>query len=432
MIRGYLVPLAAVIVASAIFQLSNGTLQTLLPVRLGLAEAGEVATGLIATAYAIGFVIGCVIGARVIRAVGHIRAFATFAASAAVASLLFHIVLWSGLRVVHGICIAGLSTVADSWINERTPNAARGQVLAIYTITVTLSLGGSQLLIAVFDVTSAQLLMVISGLFSLALIPVSMTRAESPLPPKVVAVSVRHLYQVAPVAAIGCFAVGFMNTAVMTIMPYYLSSAAVPAATIGLVMASIQTGRLILQWPIGFLSDRVDRRLVIVGASLMIVLIMIGLAVMAPGKGAALRGEQGEALRLALIGSFALWGGFALTLYAVCIAHAHDRGGSGQAVALTSSLLFAWSIGAAVGPLLAGALMERLGEAMLFYFTGGVAALLALFTAWRLILREGAPAEERAGFSGVPITSPLIAELGPGEADPTPTRDRLCPAAEGS
>src|ERR671911_1765274 len=91
MLRSHLVPLAAVIVASAIFQLSNGTLATLLPVRLGLAEAGELATGLIATAYALGFVVGCVVGARVIRAVGHIRAFATFAATAAVAALLFQV-----------------------------------------------------------------------------------------------------------------------------------------------------------------------------------------------------------------------------------------------------------------------------------------------------------------------------------------------------
>jgi MFS family permease len=317
---------------------------------------------------------------------------------------------------VHGICLAGLSTVADSWINERTPNAARGQVLALYTITVTLSLGGSQLLIALFDVASAPLIMVISGLFSIALIPVSMTRSESPARPKVVAVSVRHLYRVAPVAAIGCFAVGFMNTSIMTILPYYLASVAVPAAIIGLLMAAIQTGRLVLQWPIGRLSDRIDRRFVILGSAIMVVVVMIGLALVAPAKGPALRGEQGEVMKLAIIGLLALWGGFALTLYAVCVAHAHDRGAPGEAVALMSSLLFAWSIGAAVGPLLAGGLMERLGEAMLFYLTGGIAGLLALFTAWRLVLRERVPADERAGFSDVPITSPVIAELGPGAA----------------
>jgi MFS family permease len=414
MIRGYILPLAAVIFASAIFQLSNGALQTLLPVRLGQVAAGELATGLIATAYAGGFLLGCVIGARIIRAVGHIRAFATFAATAAVASLLFEVALdttlWFFLRVAHGVCIAGLSTVVDSWINERTPNAARGRVLAIYTIVITLSLGGSQVLIAIFDASSVALLMVISGLFSLALIPVSMTRAESPMIPQVAAVSLGHLYRVAPVAAVGCFAVGFMNTAIMNITPYFLASATVPAATIGLLMASIQSGRLVLQWPIGLWSDRIDRRLVILGSAGAIVAIMMALALIAPDKSAALRGQSGEPVRLLIIALFALWGGFALTLFAICVAHAQDRGAPGQAVALTSSLLFAWAIGATVGPLVVGWLMELLGERMLFFVTAGVAAILLMFTAWRLVLREAAPAEGRAGFAGVPTTSPVIAE----------------------
>jgi MFS family permease len=429
MLKSQLVPLAAVIAASAIFQLSNSALGTLLPVRLGLAEAGELATGLIATAYALGFVVGCMIGARVIRTVGHIRAFATFAATAAVTSLLFQVAvdpgLWFALRVVHGICIAGLSTVVDSWINDRTPNALRGQVIAIYTITITLAMTGSQFLIGIFDVSSAQLIMVVSGLFSLALIPVSLTRAETPAQPKVIAVSVRRLYRVAPVAAVGCFAVGFMNTAVMNITPYFLSSAAVSAATIGLLMAMIQTGRLVLQWPVGLLSDRVDRRLVILGASIAIVVIMLALALVGPAKGAALRGESGDLVRLGIIALFCLWGGFALTLYAICVAHAQDRGGPGEAVALTSSLLFAWAIGATIGPLVAGLLMEWLGERMLFYFAAGIAAFLASFTGWRLVLREPAPPDERGGFAGVPITSPVIAELGEAAAEPARAEDSM-------
>ena len=424
MLRSHLIRLAAVIAASAIFQLANGALGTLLPVRLGQVAAGELATGLIATAYAGGFLVGCLIGARVIRTVGHIRAFATFAATAAVTSLLFQIAtdttLWFALRVVHGICIAGLSTVVDSWINDRTPNAARGRVIALYTITITLALTGSQFLIGLFDVASAQLIMVVSGLFSLALIPVSLTRAETPSQPKVVGVSVRHLYRVAPVAAVGCFAVGFMNTAVMNITPYFLSNAAVPAVTIGLLMGMIQTGRLGLQWPVGLLSDLIDRRLVILGASAAIVVIMLALALVGPAKGAALRGESGEMVRLGIIGLFCLWGGFALTLYAVCVAHAQDRGAPGEAVALTSSLLFAWAAGATIGPLVVGLAMELLGERMLFVFTAAAALLLAAFTGWRLILRERPPAEERSGFAGVPITSPVIAELGPGDGDRTP------------
>ncbi|HSA82430.1 MAG TPA: MFS transporter [Geminicoccaceae bacterium] len=420
MLRSHLVPLAAVIVAAAIFQLSNGTLGTLLPVRLGLAEAGELATGLIATAYAGGFVIGCVIGARVIRTVGHIRAFATFAATAAVATLLFQVAvdtaLWFTLRVIHGVCIAGLSTVVDSWIAERTPNAARGRVIAIYTITITLALTGSQFMIGLFDVMSAQLIMVVSGLFALALIPVSLTTARTPAQPKVVSVSVRHLYRVAPVAAVGCFAVGFMNTAVMNITPYFLSSAAVPVVTIGLLMGMIQTGRLVMQWPVGWLSDKIDRRLVVLAAAVAIALIMLALASVGPAKGPALRGESGEMVRLGIIALFCLWGAFALTLYAICVAHAQDRGAPGESVGLTSSLLFAWAVGATIGPLVVALLMELQGERMLFYSSAAIAALLAGFTVWRLALRERPPAEERSGFAGVPFTSPVIAELRPENA----------------
>jgi MFS family permease len=266
--------------------------------------------------------------------------------------------------------------------------------------------------------------MVISGLFSLALIPVSMTRAESPMIPKVAAVSLGHLYRVAPVAAVGCFAVGFMNTAIMNITPYFLASAAVPAATIGLLMASIQSGRLVLQWPIGLWSDRIDRRLVILASSGAIVAIMIALALVAPDKSAALRGHSGETVRLLIIALFVLWGGFALTLFAICVAHAQDRGAPGQVVALTSSLLFAWAIGATVGPLVVGWLMELLGERMLFFVTAAVAAILLLFTAWRLVLREAAPAEGRAGFAGVPTTSPVIAEQLARE-DPELASDRM-------
>lgn len=419
MLKRHLVPLAAVILAAVIFQLSNGALQTLVPIRLGLAGAGELATGMIATAYAGGFLIGCFVAAAIIRSVGHIRAFATFAATAAVASLMFElstaIPLWFGLRVIHGVCIAGLSTVADSWINERTPNAARGRVLAIYTIMVTLSLGGSQMLIGVLDAVSVELIMVVSGLFSLALIPVSMTRAASPVTPRVASVSVRRLYRVAPVAALGCFAVGFMNTAVMNITPYFLSSAAVPTATIGLLMASIQGGRLVLQWPIGLVSDRIDRRLVILAVAGVIAVLMLALGAMGPDKGAALRGDDGAPVRLAVLGLFALWGGFALSLYAICVAHAQDRGAPGEAVALTSSLLLTWAVGATLGPLVAGGLMEALDESVLFYFTAAVAGLLALFTCWRLVLREPARPEERGEFAGLPTTSPVIGELAPAE-----------------
>ncbi len=181
-------------------------------------------------------------------------------------------------------------------------------------------------------------------------------------------------------------------------------------------MGMIQIGRLVMQWPVGWLSDKIDRRLVILAAAAAIVAIMLALA-FGPAKGAALRGESGEMVRLGVILLFCLWGAFALTLYAICVAHAQDRGAPGEAVGLTSSLLFAWAIGATVGPLAAGLLMELFGERMLFDSTAAVAGLLAVFTAWRLILRERPPEEERSGFASVPFTSPVIAGVQPEAED---------------
>jgi MFS family permease len=153
---------------------------------------------------------------------------------------------------------------------------------------------------------------------------------------------------------------------------------------------------------------------VILGAAGTIIAIMLALAFVGPVKGEALRGEAGEPVRIAIIGLFCLWGAFALTLYAVCVAHAQDRGAPGESVGLTSSLLFAWATGATVGPLVTGLLMQQFGERMLFHSSAAIAGLLLVFTAWRLMLRERAPEDERSGFASVPFTSPVIAELQPG------------------
>ena len=217
----------------------------------------------------------------------------------------------------------------------------------------------------------------------------------------------RHLYRVAPVAAVGCFAVGFMNTAVMNITPYFLSSAAVPVATIGLLMGMIQTGRLVMQWPVGWLSDKIDRRLVILAAAGAIVAIMLALAFVGPAKGAALRGESGEMVRLGIIALFCLWGALrADALRGLRRPRPGPRARPGESVGLTSSLLFAWAIGATIGPLVVGLLMELLGERMLFYTSAAVAGLLAAFTAWRLALRERPPEEDAQRLRGRAVHEP--------------------------
>ncbi len=413
--RSHLVALVAIISAAAIFQLSNGVLTSLIPIRLGLAEVSGFATSLVATAYSVGFLLGCLRVVWVIRSVGHIRAFAAFAGATAVTTLMLEIsiepLFWFVLRLVQGACLAGLFTVADSWINERTPNTVRGQVLGIYFIVITCALVGGQLLLYFFDATSAVLVMIVSGLFSLALIPVALTSSTSPEPPEVVTVNPWRLYQRMPAAVFGCFVVGAMGAAVLNMSPYFLTSVAVPTAQIGLFMGTIHVTRLVLQWPVGLLSDRLDRRVVIVASSVLIVVLAAVFAFMAPGGGQLFHDPSLEMRKLIAFGLFGLLGAFSMMLYSVCIAHAHDRGTSEESVAITSTLLLVWSVGAMVGLLVLGVLIEIVGGHVIFLFTGGMAAVLAVHTGWRMIYRE-AP-EQTGRFKEVPVTSPVISLLEP-------------------
>ena len=411
--RTHLPALVAIISATAIFVLSNGVLTSMIPIRMGLAEESDLATSLVATAYSIGFLLGCLRVVRIIRAVGHIRAFAAFAGATAATTLLLEAstepAFWFILRLVQGACLAGLFTVADSWINDQTPNTLRGKILSIYFIVITCALVGGQLLLYVFDATSVVLVMIVSGLFSLALIPVSLTRSTSPAPPEVVTVNPWRLYRKAPSAVLGCFVVGAMGAAILNMGPYYLASVAVPGAEIGLLIATIHITRLVLQWPIGLASDRMDRRIVIVASSILIVVLAIAIIFIAPGEGRVYHDPFYQSLRLPLYALFGLFGAFSIMLYSVCIAHAHDRISAEESAATTSTLLLVWSVGAMVGLLVLGVLMEYGGVFALLWFSGGAAALLAAHTAWFMI-RRAAP-EERREFVTVPATSPVVSEI---------------------
>lgn len=411
--RTHLPGLVAIISATAIFVLSNGVLTSLIPIRMGLANESDFATSLVATAFSIGFLLGCLRVVRIIRSVGYIRAFAAFAGATAVTTLMLEAsaepAFWFILRMVQGACLAGLFTVADSWINDKLPNRIRGQILSIYFIVITCALVGGQLLLYVFDATTVVLVMIVSGLFSLALIPVSLTRTTSPHTPDVVIVNPWKLYQKAPTAVLGCFVVGAMGAAIMNMAPFYLASVAVPSAEIGLLIGTIHITRLVLQWPVGLASDRMDRRIVILASSILIVVLAIAIIFIAPGEGKVYHDPSYESLRLPLYALFGLLGAFSIMLYSVCIAQAHDRVSPDESAATTSTLLLVWSVGAMVGLLVLGMLMEIGGVFALFWFSGGAAALLAAHTAW-FITRRTAP-KERREFVTVPTTSPVVSEF---------------------
>jgi MFS family permease len=245
--------------------------------------------------------------------------------------------------------------------------------------------------------------MLVSACFSLSLLPVAFTHAPLPTLPPAERLGLAKVYRTAPAALVGCIAIGLMNSAVLNLAPLYGARIGLASGAAAGLLTAFQLGSLLLQWPMGWLSDRMDRRIVIVGGALAVAAVSLGLGLF----GARLGG--GWAL-FALIG---LWGGCGLSIYAVCIAHASDFAEPEQMVALCSSLILGWALGSSVGPTAGSFAMELIGPGGLFLYAGTVALLLAGFVSYRMTRRRAKRPEDRAPFVNVPASSPEIPKLDP-------------------
>jgi MFS family permease len=391
------------ITASAtLLQAANGLFQALLPLRMQALGFPVTAIGLVAAAYGLGFASGCFLAPAFIRQVGHIRAFASLAAVAAVVALAFtqtdSAPAWAALRVLTGITLAGLFTVTDGWISARTTIANRGRILSIYMACTKVALMLSPLGIALGDIRTAGLFMAVTALMCLSLLPVSATVTAEPPAPRSVRIDVRGLLGTAPSAVVGAFAVGLVNGPVIAIAPVYGTAIGLTQDQAAALLVALQGGSLALQWPLGWLSDRADRRLVIGGLAAGTALVSLAI----PGIGRA------DAPYLVIAG-FALWGGLALCIYSVCIAHACDLVEPDRIVPTVSTLLFCWAAGVTLGPIPGAAAMQVAGPGGLFVYAALVSAFLAAVIGVR-IAQQRRPAA-RGGFIDLAPTTPATAVL---------------------
>lgn len=401
------IALSAIITSVAIMQGANGVLGTLLPLTMSNADFSAKAVGFVTAGYAGGYLIGCMIVPGFVRRVGHIRVFAASAALLSVCSLAFFIQvdtgLWLGLRLLMGIGMAALNTVSDSWVSGNTESNVRGRVLSLYMVANKLALAGSPLLLGLGEIAGPWFFMLASGLFSLSLVPVASMRSQSPPPPPDERMGIRQVYKIAPAGIIGCISIGFMNGATIALAPLYGARIGLEPGSVAGLVTSMQLGSLLLQWPLGWLSDRRDRRKVIIfaGASILIISMILALT------------PRSVMPILLLFALFGLWGGFSLSIYPICVAHASDYAKPEQMVPLCSSLLLAWASGAVVGPPIASSMVDWIGPQGLFFYSATVSALLCLFLIHRIRQRAPRPLEERDPYVNMPATSPAIATLDP-------------------
>jgi MFS family permease len=392
------VRVTALLLAVAIMVVGNGLAGTLLGVRAGLEGIPAEGIGLLMSAYFGGYVLGSYFAPAMIGAVGHIRTFAALASLTSATALIYAIVLssaaWVLLRGIHGACYGGLVVVVESWLNGSTTRRFRGRVLGVYSIVLLAASAGSQPLLMVAAPSGFILFCIVSVCFSLALVPVALTRAGVPGIAAASRAGLSQLLDASPTGLAAALAAGVTAGAFYGMGPTFAQELGFDESHIAAFMSAPILGGLMLQWPIGWLSDAVDRRWVIFGAS----------TAGAAAAGLISVSVSADSFR-ALLGLAFVYGGATIPLYALSVAHVNDRVEAQDLVPAASGLVMVYGSGALLGPLAASLLMGRIGAEGLFVFGGGVLVLFAAFALFRIPWRSAVAAAIKKAFVAVPHTS---------------------------
>jgi len=368
---GILTAVGSLILGISLIQLANGYIGTLIGIRLATAQVDPLVTGIVTAAYFAGYTVGAAFCQRLIGRAGHIRAFSAFAAVTAAAvlghALYFDPILWTALRALMGFGAAGLFVTTESWLNAKASAATRSRVFAIYMVATYATFAGSQFMLNLAPPAGFTLFALAAILFCLALAVVATTHAEQPALAVPVRLRAFELTTAAPVAVTGCLAAGLITGAFYALVPVYAAASGRSVLEISVYMALAITGGLLMQVPVGRLSDSFDRRLV----AGVVAFSFAGVALaVAPARATAW-----------FPAVWLLLGGFMSVIYPVCVAHANDRLPAERAVSVSGRLILIAGLGSALGPLLGASAMSAFGIRGLFQ---GMAAVAGLFAAFAL------------------------------------------------
>ncbi|NRG19698.1 MFS transporter [Rhizobiales bacterium] len=385
-----LAPIAALLLSVGLVLFGHGLQTTLLPLAANLADFTDIAIGVLSSGYYIGFVVGCLVSPYVIMRAGHIRAFAAIVSLMSAAAIIHPIVIepfsWTLIRFVSGLCLSGFYLIVESWLNEHASNANRGAVMSVYIVILYSAMTLGQLSLTGFDISTFVPFAIASVAVSVAVIPISMTRSAQPAPITLVRFRPIALYRNSPAAMVGGFVIGMGNAAIWTLSPLYASDIGLDTKNAAYFASAVVFGGAVAQWPIGRLSDRMDRRYVLVAMGTLSALAALFVVLISPTD---------PLVAIALAG---LMGILTQPTYAVAVAHGFDHAETDAFVETSSGLLLANGIGSVIGPFAAAFLMDRTGANGLFYWMIGVESLLAIYVLWRLARRSAVTAGDRTDY----------------------------------
>ncbi|MBN8413190.1 MFS transporter [Halomonas denitrificans] len=379
-----------------ILGIGNGFLSSLITLRLDAAGESPVVVGWVSAAYYIGLGLGALFNDRLLLAIGHIRAYGSFASLVAVTVLLQGLMLdpvaWFGLRLIGGWATVGVFLVIESWLLASGDSQVRGRLLALYMIALYGSGVLGQLLLGVTqNLGDTAPFMVVGALASLSVLPMAMIPRVTPLLDKIEPLSPFRLMVLTPTGVVGAFGSGMLAAAVYSLLPLYLQRNGFGVADVGQLMAATVLGAMLLQYPVGRWSDRHDRQTV---------LILIGIFCLAISLTVLLVPLPSWGLAALLF----LLGGGVFSLYPVSVGHSADRAPAGALVPMSQGLLLISALGSSVSPPLISPVMAALGDTALFMSFGALGAALVLFFAWRRLVRP-APVPVVPFSAATPLSS---------------------------
>jgi MFS family permease len=385
----------------------NGVQGTLLGIRGALEGFTTFEMSLVMSAYFMGFLFGSRLTPGLIRRVGHVRVFAALGSTISAMMILYPTVTepwaWVLMRVAMGFSFCGVYITAESWLNNAATNETRGKALSAYMIVQMLGIVAAQGLVGFGDPAGFVVFVIPSVLVSLAFLPILLSVNPAPAYSSTRPMGFRALFRVSPLGCVGMFLMGGVYAAIFGMVAVWGTLAGLGAGQISAFVAAIYLGGMLWQYPIGWISDRMDRR------RLILIVAAACALVSAAGPWAA-------AVPWALLVLGFVLGGLANPLYSLLIAYTNDYLGKDEMAAGSGGLLFINGLGAILGPLAIGALMDWAGPGGFFLFLAALLGLMALYAAWRMTRRPAPPVAETQSFTPVAPTASPVAVEAAGEA----------------
>ena len=379
----------ALLLGMFLLMIGNGMQGTLLGIRGEIEGFSTLEMSIVMSAYFAGFLGGSRTAPNMIRRVGHVRVFAALASLISAVMILYPTFadpwIWTLGRVLIGFCFSAVYVTAESWLNDAADNSNRGKALSLYMVVMTVGIVVSQYLLLTADPSGFVLFVIPSVLVSIAITPILLSISPVPAFDTTKPMTLRALFNVSPLGCVGMFLLGGVFAAQFGMAPVYGTQAGLSVAEISTFVSTFFIGAVLLQYPIGWLSDRFDRRLLIFSVAIIGLLgSMLGLAL-------------GGVFTLLLMSAFVV-GGMSNPLYSLLLAHTNDFLDHDDMAAASGGLVFINGLGAVAGPLIVGALMENVGPGGFYLFTGVLFAMLVGYAAYRMTQRSTIAVEDTGAY----------------------------------